>query len=209
MGYNSVFGYYIEVTKANAHLIPADYVRKQTLVNAERYTNQALKEYEHKVLTSEERRKSLEYELFLAIRKEMANHIRRLQKTASHLADLDALASLSEVAEKYDYTCPTVNDGPTIWIKDGRHPMVEQMMRGERFVPNDALLDHEKNRFLVITGPNMAGKSTYIRQVALITIMAQMGSFVPAAEAIIGVVDRVFTRIGSADNLSGGKAPLW
>ncbi len=206
VGYNSVFGYYLEVTKANAHLIPADYVRKQTLVNAERYTNQALKEYEHKVLTSEERRKSLEYELFVAIRKEMANHIRRLQKTASHLADLDALASLSEVAERYDYTCPIVNDGPTIWIKDGRHPMVEQMMRGERFVPNDALLDREKNRFLVITGPNMAGKSTYIRQVALITIMAQMGSFVPAAEAIIGVVDRVFTRIGSADNLSGGQS---
>lgn len=206
VGYNSVFGYYLEVTKTNTHLVPADYVRKQTLVNAERYTNQALKEYEHTVLTSDERRKSLEYELFVELRKEVAHHIRRIQETASHLANLDALVSLAQVAEKYDYTCPVVDSSPIIYIRDGRHPVIEQTLQEERFVPNDTLLDDGENRFLIITGPNMAGKSTYIRQVALITILAQMGSFVPAAEAHIGIVDRVFTRIGSADNLSRGQS---
>lgn len=206
IGYNSVFGYYIEVTKANAHLVPQDYVRKQTLVNAERYTNQALKEYEHTVLNAEERRKALEYEIFVALRRQLASHIRRLQKTASYIADLDALCALAEVAEKHNYTCPTVDDSPIILIKDGRHPVIEELMNSEPFVPNDTLMDDGENRFLVVTGPNMSGKSTYIRQVAIITIMAQMGSFVPASEARIGVVDRIFTRIGSADNLARGQS---
>ncbi|MCX7981647.1 MAG: DNA mismatch repair protein MutS [Syntrophales bacterium] len=206
IGFNSVFGYYIEVTKANTHLVPPDYVRKQTLVNAERYTNQALKNYEHAVLTSEERRKSLEYDLFVSFRRELIPHIGRIQETASALADLDALATLAHVAEKYDYTCPFIDYSPVIYIREGRHPVIEQTMREERFVPNDTLLDTEENRFLVITGPNMSGKSTYIRQVALITILAQMGSFVPAAEARIGIVDRIFTRIGSADNLARGQS---
>ncbi len=204
--YNTVFGYYIEVTKAHAHLVPPDYVRKQTLVNAERYTTPLLKDYEHAVLTAEEHSRALEYDLFIDLRRQMATHIRRIQQTASFLADLDVLISLAEVAVRYDYTCPIVDDGPVIQIREGRHPVVERVLSGERFVPNDTLLDDENNRFLVITGPNMAGKSTYIRQVALITIMAQMGSFVPAREARIGIADHLFTRIGSADNLSQGQS---
>jgi len=206
VGFNNVFGYYIEVTKANAAGVPDDYVRKQTLVNAERYINQALKDYEHAVLNAEERRKQLEYDIFISIRARIAREVRRIQLTASFLADLDALASLAEVAEKNQYSCPIVDDGDLIEITDGRHPVVELALKGERFVPNDACLDCRLNRFLVITGPNMAGKSTFIRQVALIVILAQMGSFVPAANARIGVVDRIFTRIGASDNLSRGQS---
>jgi len=206
VGYNAVFGYYIEVTKANTSLVPPDYIRKQTLVNAERYTTPLLKDYEHTVLTAEEHRRALEYDLFVAFREQMAAHLRRIQRTASFIADLDALLSLAEVATRYDYTCPIVDDGAVLQIRDGRHPVIERVLTTERFVPNDTLLDDGDNRLLIITGPNMAGKSTYIRQVALITIMAQMGSFVPAQEARIGIVDRLFTRIGSADNLSQGQS---
>ncbi len=206
VGFNSVFGYYIEVTKANAHLVPGDYVRKQTLVNAERYINQALKDYEHAVLNAEERRRQLEYDIFIAVRNQIVEEVRRIQSTASCLADLDVLASLAEVAQRNQYCCPVVDDGDSIEITDGRHPVVELVLQGDRFVPNDACLDGRMNRFLVITGPNMAGKSTFIRQIALIVILAQMGSFVPATKARIGVVDRIFTRIGASDSLSRGQS---
>ena len=206
VGFNQVFGYYIEVTKANAGLVPQDYVRKQTLVNAERYINQELKGYEYTVLNAEDRRKEREYELFLEIRSGIAENIRRIQSTASNIADLDAVAALADAAERYNYCCPVVDDGDAITIVEGRHPVVERMPLPSRFVPNDVTLDLDKNRFLIITGPNMAGKSTYIRQCALTVLMAQMGSFVPAARARIGVADRIFTRIGATDSLSRGQS---
>jgi len=206
VGFNSVFGYYIEVTKANTDLVPDDYVRKQTLVNAERYINQELKEYEYTVLSAEDRRKEREYNLFVGIREKILQEITRVQKTASHIAGLDALASLAESAERYNYCCPVVDGEDRIEIKDGRHPVVERMPLPDGFVPNDVYLDLEGNRILVITGPNMAGKSTYIRQIALIVVLAQMGSFVPAEAARIGIVDRIFTRIGATDSLSRGQS---
>ena len=205
VGFNSVFGYYIEITKANSSLAPPDYIRKQTLVNAERYINEELKGYEETVLHAQERLQAREYEIFVEIREKVALEIARIQKTAVCIADLDAIASLAEVAERRGYCCPIVDEEETIEIADGRHPVVESLS-GSGFVPNDILLDLEKNRFLIITGPNMAGKSTYIRQVALIVLMAQAGSFVPAAKARIGVVDRIFTRIGAADNLARGQS---
>ena len=206
IGFNNVFGYYIEVTKTNTDHVPHDYIRKQTLVNAERYINQELKEYESTVLSADDRRKEREYNLFVQIRGEISKEIRRIQATASHIADLDALASLADVAERNNYCCPVVDSEDGIEIKDGRHPVVERMPLPDGFVPNDALLDLEENRLLIITGPNMAGKSTYIRQTALIVILAQTGSFVPAAEARIGIVDRIFTRIGAADSLAKGQS---
>jgi DNA mismatch repair protein MutS len=206
VGFNQVFGYYIEITRANADLAPADYIRKQTLVNAERYINQELKEYEHTVLNAQDRLREREYDLFLAIRAEIAKEIKRIQATAAGVADLDALAALAEAAERYNYCCPAVDDEDVIDIIDGRHPVVERMGLTDGFVPNDCRLDLEQNRLLIITGPNMAGKSTYIRQCALIVLMAQMGSFVPASRARIGVADRIFTRIGAADSLSRGQS---
>jgi len=206
VGFNSVFGYYIEVTKANTNLVPQDYIRKQTLINAERYINEELKGYEQAVLSAEDRRKEREYDLFIRIRGEISKEIKRIQNTASHIADLDGFASLAETAERYNYCCPVVDCEDRIEIKDGRHPVVERMPLPDGFVPNDVLLDLDENRLLIITGPNMAGKSTYIRQIALIVILAQAGSFVPAQEARIGVVDRVFTRIGAADSLAKGQS---
>ena len=206
VGFNSVFGYYIEATKANSALVPAHYVRKQTLVNAERYITQELKEYEEAVLGAETKRKEKEFELFIKVRSEVAAEIRRIQKTASAIAELDAVLSLAEIAEINNYCCPHVDDTDLIEVIDGRHPVIEKMNLAEGFVPNDLLLDCGPNRFLIITGPNMAGKSTYIRQVALIVVLAQMGSFVPASRARIGVVDRVFTRVGAADNLARGQS---
>jgi DNA mismatch repair protein MutS len=206
VGFNNVFGYYLEVTKTHAAMVPADYIRKQTLVNAERYINEELKGYEETVLHADECRREKEYELFINVEDRIAKEIIRLQTTASRIADLDALASLAELAEKNSYCCPIVDDGDRIEINDGRHPVVEKIVGGNGFVPNDILLDLDKNRFLIVTGPNMAGKSTYIRQVALIVLMAQMGSFVPATNARIGVVDRIFTRIGAADNLARGQS---
>ena len=206
VGFNSVFGYYIEVTKSQTAAVPAEYIRKQTLVNAERYINEELKEYEQTVLHAEEKRREREYELFVEIRGRVAGEIRRIQTSAAALADLDALASLAEAAEKYNYVRPAVDEGDVIDIRDGRHPVVERMPLSEGFVPNDVHLDRVGNRLLVITGPNMAGKSTYIRQVAHIVILAQMGSFVPAAAARIGLVDRVFTRVGAADILAKGQS---
>ncbi len=206
IGFNSVFGYYIEVTKTNTDLVPHDYIRKQTLVNAERYINQELKEYESTVLSADDRRKEREYDLFVRIRGEISNEIKRIQATASHIADLDAIVSLADVAERNNYCCPVVDNEDRIEIKDGRHPVVERMPLPDGFVPNDVYLDLEEIRLLIITGPNMAGKSTYIRQTALIVILAQTGSFVPAAEAHIGIVDRIFTRIGAADSLAKGQS---
>ncbi len=206
VGFNNVFGYYIEVTRANSHMVPDEYVRKQTLVNAERYINEDLKKYESLVLNAEERRKSREYDLFIEIREQVGKEIRRIQQTASHIADLDALVSLAEVAEQNNYCCPKITDDDGIYIKDGRHPVVEGINLEGVFVPNDTSMDCENNRLLIITGPNMAGKSTYIRQVAIIVLMAQMGSFVPAGTAEIGVADKIFTRVGASDSLAKGQS---
>lgn len=204
--YNKVFGYYIEVTQANLSLIPDDYIRKQTLVNAERFITPELKEYETTVLTAEERIRAIEYQLFQDVRERVAGESGRIQRTASLLADLDALASLAEVADRFNYSRPRMSGSGPLQITGGRHPVVESISSSDRFVPNDTFLDSLENQIAIITGPNMAGKSTYIRQVALITIMAQMGSFVPAEEAEIGVVDRVFSRVGASDDLSRGQS---
>jgi DNA mismatch repair protein MutS len=206
VGFNNVFGYYIEVTKANAAMVPDSYIRKQTLVNAERYINQELKEFEQTVLNAEEKIKEREEELFVSLRDNLAQYINDIQKNSFLVAEFDALASLAEVAEKYRYICPEIDAEDIIAIKDGRHPVVEAALKKEGFVPNDCLLDLQNNRLLIITGPNMAGKSTYIRQVALIVLLAQMGSFVPAASAKIGIVDKIFTRIGASDSLIKGQS---
>jgi DNA mismatch repair protein MutS len=204
--YNQVFGYYIEVTNPNLSLVPEDYIRKQTLTNAERFITPQLKEYESKVLGAEERIKSLEHELFRRLRERVAGHNRRIQGTAAAVGGLDALLSLAEVADKFGYNRPRVTEGDEIVIVEGRHPVVERMGHLEPFVPNDARLDCCENQLIIITGPNMAGKSTYIRQVALICLMAQMGGFVPARDATIGLVDRIFTRVGASDNLAMGES---
>lgn len=205
VGFNRVFGYYIEVTKPNMKLVPSDYIRKQTLSNAERFITPELKDYESRVLGAEERIKELEYKIFLEIREKVAGEAGRVQKAADILATLDVLVSLAEVAVKNNYVRPEVKEGEVISIKDGRHPVLEKVL-DEPFVPNDTLLDSQENQLIIITGPNMAGKSTYIRQIALIVLMAQMGSFVPAREATLGVVDRIFTRVGAADELSRGMS---
>ncbi|MBE0499923.1 MAG: DNA mismatch repair protein MutS, partial [Desulfuromonadales bacterium] len=204
--YNKVFGYYIEVTKSHLHRVPEDFVRKQTLTNAERYITPELKEYEEKVLGAEDRMADLEYELFQAVRQQLARQSERLQQTASALAQLDVLCGLADVAHERRYSVPKVDASDVLIIRDGRHPVVEAMSLDERFVPNDVELDLEQNQILIITGPNMAGKSTYMRQVALIVLMAQIGSMVPAASAHIGVVDRIFTRVGASDNLARGQS---
>ncbi len=204
IGFNNVFGYYIEITKANAHLVPASYVRKQTLVNAERYINEELKDFEETVLGAEEKIRQREAQLYERLRDDLMPFIFSIQKNASFVADLDALSALADVAQKHGFTCPEIDDEDVIDIRDGRHPVVEAVLKNEGFVPNDCHLDLQQNRLLVITGPNMAGKSTYIRQVALIVLLAQMGSFVPASFARIGVVDKIFTRIGASDSLVKG-----
>ena len=205
VGYNQVFGYYIEITHVHQQKIPADYVRKQTLKNAERYITPDLKEYETRVLTADERARDMEYDLFVKTREAVAVHTARLQTTARLLAELDVLAGLADVAAEYRYVRPQVTDSREMLISEGRHPVLERAV-SEPFVPNDTQLDGEKAQIMVITGPNMAGKSTYIRQVALITLMAHVGSFVPAASARIGAVDRIFTRVGASDELSRGQS---
>jgi DNA mismatch repair protein MutS len=204
--YNQVFGYYIEVTKSNLHLIPDHYSRKQTLVNAERFVTPELKEFETKVLGAEEAICQLEYRLFEEIRKRVSDETPRLQKTASAISIIDILGSMAEIADRYNYVRPIVDEEDEIIIRDGRHPVLERMGLSERFVPNDTQMDTQTHQLLIITGPNMAGKSTYLRQVALIILMAQIGCFVPAREAKIGVVDRVFTRIGALDNIMRGQS---
>jgi DNA mismatch repair protein MutS len=204
--HNKVFGYYLEVSKGQVGNVPGDYQRKQTLVNAERYITPELKEYENRIFGAQERAIALEQELFQTVREAVNAKTAEIQVTAQAVAELDALAALADRALALGYVRPTMTDGDGIRIREGRHPIVEQMPEAERFVPNDARLDGRENQLMVITGPNMAGKSTYIRQVALIVIMAQMGSFVPAAEAEIGLVDRVFTRVGASDDLARGRS---
>jgi DNA mismatch repair protein MutS len=206
VGYNKVFGYYIEVTHANTHLIPEDYDRKQTLTNAERYITPDLKEQESKILGAEERMQEMEYELFCELRAQVAEYAEPLLATARALAAIDVLVCLAEVAIEYDYVRPEVDAGDEIVIHAGRHPVVERAPGQEPFVPNDTLLDRDGHQMQIVTGPNMAGKSTYLRQVALIALMAQMGSFVPARSARIGVVDRIFTRVGASDDLATGRS---
>ncbi len=204
--YNKVFGYYIEVTKANLSLVPSRYLRKQTLVNAERFTIPELKEYEERIFGAEERACELEYHLYEEVRRQVLSAVAEIQLTAEAIAVLDVLAALATAAEKNKYVRPEISDQSTIDIRGGRHPVVEHMLGAGQFVENDVFLDNENNHLLIITGPNMAGKSTFIRQVALIVLMAQLGSFVPAQAAHIGVVDRIFTRIGAADNIARGES---
>jgi DNA mismatch repair protein MutS len=206
VGYNKIFGYYIEVSKANVHLVPQDYIRKQTLVNGERYITEPLKEYEEKVLGAEEKRVELEYEIFEQIREMVALENQRIKETARLIGDIDALIGLAETAELNSYSCPDVNEGGIVDITDGRHPVIEDMVKDEDFIPNDIHLDDKEQQLLIITGPNMAGKSTILRQTALTVLMAQMGSFVPASNAVIGLVDRIFTRIGASDDLAKGQS---
>ena len=204
--FNNVFGYFIEVTKANLSKVPEDYQRKQTMANAERYITPALKEVEGKVLGADEKAKQLEYEEFVKLRNEITSHLDELQECASSLATLDVLLGLAETAQLYQHTRPLLDDSRDLEIINGRHPVLEQTLVEEKFVPNDSSLHHEDSRLLIITGPNMAGKSTYIRQVALIVLMAQIGAYVPAESARIGIVDRIFCRVGASDDLARGDA---
>ncbi|MEW6026660.1 MAG: DNA mismatch repair protein MutS [Planctomycetota bacterium] len=205
VGYNQVFGYYIEITNVHQTKIPANYTRKQTLKNAERYITPELKDYETQVLHARERSQKMEYEIFLKVRQGAEKYIVQLQNIASAIAQLDCLLSLAQVAAENNYCAPVVDDSLVIKIIEGRHPVLERILE-EKFIPNDILLDNEQQRIIILTGPNMAGKSTYIRQVALIVLMAQMGGFVPAREAVIGVVDRIFTRVGASDELTRGAS---
>ncbi len=205
VGYNRVFGYFIEITRSNAHLVPLDYQRRQTLTGAERYVTPALKEFEEKILTAAERIEERERELFEALRKRIGGQIARLQCIARLTAELDVLAALADVAEREGYVRPEISDGFDLEIIAGRHPVVERMMQREKFIPNDVRLT-EDARMIILTGPNMAGKSTILRQIGLIVLMAQIGSFVSATRARIGVVDRLFTRVGASDNLVRGQS---
>ena len=204
--YNKVFGYYLEVTNSFKDMVPDYYVRKQTLTNAERYITPELKELEDTILGAEDRLTSLEYELFREVRKQISDNVSRIQKTARAIAQIDVFASLALVASQNNYCKPKINESGIIDIKNGRHPVVEKMITNDMFIENDTYLDQHKNRISIITGPNMAGKSTYMRQTALIVLMAQIGSFVPAQTANIGIVDRIFTRVGASDDLASGQS---
>ena len=206
IGYNKVFGYYIEVSNSFKDLVPDTYIRKQTLVNGERYITEELKNLEQEILTAGDRDKALEFEIFTALRESVTAESVRIQRAAGLIAELDTLCSLASVAVNNNYCRPSVDDSGVIEIHDGRHPVVERVLKDALFVPNDTYMGEREDRAAIITGPNMAGKSTYMRQVALITLMAQIGSFVPAKSARIGVVDRVFTRIGASDDLAGGQS---
>ena len=206
VGYNRVFGYYIEVTNLYKDMVPESYIRKQTLTNGERFITQELKELEGKIIGAKDRAIALEYEVFCAVRQQVGNEVDRLHSTAKALAVLDVLASLAEVAVNNNYVCPQINTNGVIDIKDGRHPVVETLLGGAPFVPNDTVLDKGENRCAIITGPNMAGKSTYMRQIALIVLLAQVGSFVPAKSANISIVDAIFTRVGASDDLATGQS---
>ncbi len=206
VGYNKVFGYYIEVTNVHKDNIPQTYIRKQTLKNAERFITPELKDYETKVLTADERARDLEYDLFIQIRDQVGTYTARLQKTSESIAVIDVLSTLANLAAENRYIMPEITDDLQLKIIDGRHPVLDRRLGSESFVPNDIHLDGTQDKIMVITGPNMAGKSTYIRQVALLVLMAQMGSFIPAKEAVIGTVDRIFTRVGASDELSRGQS---
>lgn len=204
--FNKVFGYYIEISKSNLSSVPYDYIRKQTLVNAERFITPELKEIESKILGSEDKSKALEYEIFQELKNFSLEFTLQIQETASALAQTDVIISLAECARKYNYCRPHISEDDSINISAGRHPVLDAKMVGQRFVPNDTLLDGTENQMMIITGPNMAGKSTYIRQTALLVLMAHMGSFIPAQSATIGMTDRIFTRVGAADDLSRGQS---
>ena len=206
IGFNKVFGYYIEVTNLYKNMVPDTYIRKQTLTNGERYITEELKNMENQILGAEEKVIKLELEAFRQIREEIAKNVKRMQKTAEAISSLDVLTSFAQVAEEMNYCKPEINKDGILDIKEGRHPVIEKMLSSGEFVSNDTYLDTEENRLAIITGPNMAGKSTYMRQVALITLMAQVGSFVPATRATIGVVDKIFTRVGASDDLSMGQS---
>ena len=214
IGFNKVFGYYLEVTAANSSRVPPEYIRKQTLKNQERYITPELKEYEDKVLRAEDRANALEQELFAALRDKVAAFVPLLLRTADAMAEIDVLAGLATLAAKANYCRPKLTADPIMDIRDGRHPVLDRLLPSGQFVPNDVRLGLTSNddeqrtvgRVQIITGPNMAGKSTYIRQAALITIMAQMGSFVPAKEATIGIADRAFARVGASDELARGQS---
>ena len=204
--HHQVFGYYSEITRANLAGVPENYIRKQTMANAERFITPELKEHENHILGAQERAVQLEYELFQEVRAAVLAQVEALQRSAGALAALDVLGALADRALALGYARPALTDGDTLRIRDGRHPVIETLPDAERFVPNDTLLDGGANQIAILTGPNMAGKSTYIRQVALIVILAQTGSFVPAAEAEIGRADRVFTRVGASDDLARGRS---
>jgi len=204
--FNQVFGYYIEISKSNLSLAPSDYIRKQTLVNAERFITPELKELESKILGAEEKAKALEYQLFQELREYLLQYTVQIQAIAAAIAAVDVLCSMSECARKYNYVRPHMTEDDTIDIRAGRHPVLDARMQNERFVPNDTYLDGNENRMMIITGPNMAGKSTYIRQTALLAVMAQTGAFVPADSAVIGLVDRVFSRVGASDDIARGQS---
>ena len=204
--YNNVFGYFIEITKANLANVPENYTRKQTTANAERFITPALKEVENKILGADERAKQLEYEEFTKVRNTALENLELLQDTADAVAEIDVICGLAETARLFNYCRPIINEGPELNIEDGRHPVIDQTMIDEKFIPNNSKINTDETRLIILTGPNMAGKSTYIRQVALITLMAQMGSFVPAHSANIGIVDRIFTRVGASDDLARGQS---
>ncbi len=206
VSYNKVFGYYIEISKSNLHLVPPEYVRKQTLVNTERFITDELKQYEEKILGAREKLYTLEQQIFIEIREKLCQHLERIQDSAAKIAMLDVIVSLAEVAYLNNYQRPQVDNNGVIEIKGGRHPVVEKNLQDSRFIPNDLKLNRSDNRFAIITGPNMGGKSTYMRQAALLVIMAQMGSFVPADGAHIGIADKIFTRVGATDNLAAGQS---
>lgn len=206
IGYTKVFGYYIEVTKSFLNQVPDRYIRKQTLTTGERFVTDELRSMEGKILGAEEKIINLEYLEFVKIRETISKSIARLQETANSVAELDVLLSLATVADDNNYVCPEITNDGVIDIKEGRHPVIEKMIDNGAFVQNDTYLDTEDSRVAIITGPNMAGKSTYMRQVAIITLMAQVGSFVPAKEAKIGIVDKIFTRVGASDDLSSGQS---
>ena len=204
--YNKVFGYYLEVTNSYLNLVPEDYTRKQTMANGERYITPELKEMENTILGAEEKLVALEYQLFVDLRDSLGKEVKRIKKSADLLAELDVLQSLAEASFKENFCRPVISDTGKIHIEEGRHPVVEKMMGDDSFISNDTYLDLEEHRFSIITGPNMAGKSTYMRQVALITLMAQVGCFVPAAAAEVSVCDRIFTRVGASDDLASGQS---
>ena len=206
VGFNKVFGYFFEVTKSYLNLVPDRYIRKQTLANCERYITEELNELESKILGAEEKVVDLEYKLFIEIRNKIAKNIERLQKASNIVSVIDVITSFAIVAEDLNYIKPNINNDGQIDIKDGRHPVIEKMLQAGSFIANDTYLDKQDDRLSIITGPNMAGKSTYMRQVALIVLMAQIGSFVPASQANIGVVDKIFTRVGASDDLSMGQS---
>lgn len=207
VGYNNVFGYYLEVTNAHKDKVPQEWIRKQTLTNAERYITEELKEYEQKILGAEEKISMIEQRIYNELVMAVSEFVEPIQVDASLVARIDCLVSFADIALKYNYVRPEIDDSFVIDIKEGRHPVIEQMMPvGENYIANDVYLDRDRQQIIIITGPNMSGKSALLRQTALIVLMAQMGSFVPAAAAHIGMVDKVFTRVGASDNISSGES---